>query len=281
MADKVLVVTGGNAGIGFAIVDQLAAMGGHVVMISRDSAKGAAAADVIRTRHPGGTLDVVQGDVGTTASTKDLATRLLGAYPRIDVLINNAGVWPTKRFVNTDGLETAFAVNHMGPYILSRMLLPRLRETAPARIVNVNAGLYVNGKLDLAVTPYGHAFSPLRTYADSKLCNMLFTAELARRIEGSGVTINANHPGVIRTELGVPKGPLGPVLRLVKRFWGTPEEGAKAPVWLATSDELAGVSGRYYFLQKETAMNDTARDEALAQGLWDFSAEAAGLSKAL
>lgn len=277
LAGNVFIVTGGNAGIGAAIVEQLAQRGGHVVMISRSRDKGEAAVQAIRAAVPDNAVDLVVGDLSTIAAVGQLAATLLERCPRIDVLINNAGVWPMRRVLNADGLETAFMVNHMAPFLLTTLLLQRIKAGGPGRIVNVNAGLYVNGKLDMERTPYGLDFSRIRTYADSKLCNMLFTLELARRLAGTGVTVNAVHPGVIRTELGIPGGPLGWVLRQVKRTWDTPEDGAIAPVWLATAPEVAQTSGRYFNLLADTAVTATAGDPELARHLWDLSTALAAL----
>lgn len=277
LSGKVFIVTGGNTGIGAAIVQQLAQRGGHVALVSRSRDKGEAAVQAIRAAAPNSAVDLVIGDLSTVAAVSNLAATLLERYPRIDVLINNAGVWPIRRVLNADGLESAFMVNHMAPFLLTTLLLHRIKDGVPGRIVNVNAGLYVNGKLDTERTPYGLDFSRIRTYADSKLCNMLFTLELARRIAGTGVTVNAVHPGVIRTELGTPGGPLGWVLRQVKRTWDTPEEGAKAPVWLATAPELAQTNGRYFNLFADTAVTATAGDPELARHLWELSTALAAL----
>jgi NAD(P)-dependent dehydrogenase (short-subunit alcohol dehydrogenase family) len=277
MDERTFIVTGGNAGIGKAIATALARMQAHVVIISRNRQKGEQAQEEIQQTAQSSRVDLVTGDLGTIEETRRLASTLLEHYPKIHVLINNAGVWMTERTINADGLETCFMVNHMAPFILSNLLLERLRENAPSRIVNVNAGLYVFGKLDLKRTPYGHDFSRLKTYMNTKLCNILFTCELARRMEGSGVTVNALHPGVIRTNLGVSPGILGIFLRLAKRFFATPEEGARAPVWLATAPELEKVNGQYFDMKKETELTETARDTELARDLWDLSADLAGI----
>lgn len=278
MDEDAFIITGGNTGIGKAIALSLAKMGAHVVIISRDSRKGKQALEDIRKSNPGGRSELVVGDLGTIDSIRRLSSTLLERYAKIHALINNAGVWPTEKTINPDGLEISFVVNHMAPFILSNLLFERMNANAPSRIVNVNAGLYVTGRVDLEKTPYGHDFNRLRTYANTKLCNMLFTREFAERIKGSGVTINALHPGVIRTNLGASKGILGALLNLVKRSFGPPEKGARAPVWLATAPELEAVSGKYYNVKTETEMTETARDVELATGLWELSCRLAGLS---
>lgn len=273
MDDKLCVVTGGNAGIGKAIVTALAQRQAQVVFVSRDARRGQEALAEILQEAPDGRVEMVVGDLGTIASTQRLAEALLAKLPAIHVLINNAGIWMTKRVLNEDGLELTFMVNHLAPFILTNHLLPRLQASAPARIVNVNAGLYVNGRLDLQRTPTGQDFSRIRTYADSKLANVLFTRELASRITGSGVTVNAVHPGVIRTNLGVSPGAMGFILGLVKRFWQPPAEGADAPVWLATAPEAAAANGRYFVLREETPVTSVAQDDDLARQLWTLSEE--------
>ncbi len=270
-ADKgVYIVTGANSGIGRAIARKLALMGLPVVMVCRNPEKGEEARAEISSGAPG-MVELVQGDLGDVEGVHRLAAELLRRQKRIACLINNAGIWMQRREVNADGLEITFMVNHLAPFILTNLLLPRLKENAPARVVNIGAGLYVFGTADPERTPSGLDFSRSRTYADSKLCSLLVTLETARRIDGTGVTINAVHPGVIRTGLGDGPGPLGLLIRLMKRFASTPEQGADAPVWLATSPDVGGVSGKFFMLRKEGKLTDTARNEALARSFWDLS----------
>ena len=278
MDERTFIVTGGNAGIGKAIAASLAQIQVHVVIVSRNKEKGEQALEEIQQSSQSSKVDLVVGDLGTIEGTRRLASTLLDRYPKIHVLINNAGVWMTERTINADGLETCFMVNHMAPFILSNLLLERLKENIPSRIVNVNAGLYVFGKLDLEKTPFGHDFSRLKSYMNTKLCNILFTCELARRIEGSGVTVNALHPGVIRTNLGIAPGILGAVLTATKRLFKSPEEGARAPVWLATAPELESISGKYFDVKKETELTETAKNTELAEKLWRLSSKLAGMS---
>lgn len=278
MNGKVFVVTGANTGIGKAIAMELAKQKARVVMVSRDYNKGLNALEDIRGTSENQCVELVRGDLSTIDGCRKLALFLLEKYPDINVLINNAGVWNTKCKLNKDGLETTFMVNHMAPFILSSLLLDQLKKNAPSRIVNVNAGLYVKGKLDIEKTPYGKDFSKLGTYANTKLCNALFTYELARRIDGSGVTVNAVHPGVIKTDLGSDtKGVFGIILRAAKHFWDTPEQGAKAPVWLAADPALQNTNGKYFMMQKETEFIDAAKDNEQARRLWELSARLAGI----
>ncbi|MFZ1396294.1 MAG: SDR family NAD(P)-dependent oxidoreductase [Candidatus Promineifilaceae bacterium] len=278
MKDRVCVVTGGNAGIGRAMVQALAQQQAQVVLVSRDKVRGETAVQEIRQTLPQAQIELVVGDVGSVASTHALAQTLLARYPLIHVLINNAGVWPTKKQINEDGLEMGFMVNHLAPFMLNQLLQERLQASAPARIVNVNAGLYVNGRVDLQKTPYGADFHPIRTYASSKLCSVLCLPLEAAQLAGSGVTINAVHPGVINTKLGAMRGPLGWLMKLVKRSWATPEQGAIAPVWLATAPELVDTNGRYFNEKEAIPLADVAQNAELAQQLWQFSLERAHLA---
>ena len=271
MKNRVCVVTGGNAGIGKAIVQALAAQQAQVVLVSRDKERGETAVQDICQSLPNAHVELVVGDLGTIATTRQLAHTLLDRYPAIHVLINNAGIWPTKKQLNADGLEQSFMVNHLAPFMLNRLLFERLKASAPARIVNVSAGLYVNGRVDLTKTPYGHDFHPIRTYASTKLCNVLCLPLEAAQLAGSGVTLNAVHPGVINTDLGIMRGPLGWLMKLVKRGWGTPEQGAVAPVWLATAPELASTHGQYFNEKEAIPLAKVAQNAGLAQQLWQLS----------
>lgn len=271
MRRRTYIVTGGNTGIGKAIALTLAKQNRHVVIISRNATKGEAALAEIRNVANNAPMELMIGDLGSIESTKRLAVNLLASYPDISILINNAGVWPIELHLNSDGLETAFMVNHLAPYILSKMLRDRLKQNSPARIVNVNAGLYVKGKLDLEKTPYGKDFGRIRTYMNTKLCNIFFTQRCSSFLEGSGVTINAVHPGVIRTNLGDTGGVLGWLLRQVKKTWGTPEEGARPPVWLATAPEVERINGKYFYLTTETPYARNAQNGELRDKLWVLS----------
>jgi NAD(P)-dependent dehydrogenase (short-subunit alcohol dehydrogenase family) len=273
MKNRICMVTGGNAGIGKAIVQALAAQQAQVVLISRNRERGETAVQEICQTNLSAKIDLVIGDVGAISATRQLAQDLLDRYPQIHVLINNAGVWPTKRQINEDGLEQSFMVNHLAPFMLNQLLLERLKASAPARIINISAGLYVNGRVDLNKTPYGHDFHPMRTYASTKLCSMLCFPIEVQQLEDSGVTLNAVHPGVIRTKLGAMRGPLGWVMKLVKRSWATPEQGASAPVWLATAPELENVHGKYFNEKAEIPLAEAAQNPELTQQLWQLSTQ--------
>jgi NAD(P)-dependent dehydrogenase (short-subunit alcohol dehydrogenase family) len=276
MNKRTFIVTGGNSGIGKAAALALAKQGEQVVIVSRNACKGEAALAEVRSLSGNPGTELVVGDLGSVESTKHLAADLLARFPGIVVLINNAGVWPTSLQLNAEGLENAFMVNHLAPYILSRMLYPQLRQNAPSRIVNVNAGLYIKGKVDLSRTPYGKDFGRFSTYMNTKLCNIYCTQSFAKLLDGTGVTVNAIHPGVIRTNLGDTGGLFGWLLRQAKRSWGTPEEGARPVVRLGTAPELEQTNGKYFDLLAEKSYAENAQDDDLREKLWKLSGKLAG-----
>lgn len=279
MANKICVVTGGNRGIGYEIVKALALQGAEVVMVSRDAEQGRTALRQIQAEAPEVKVTVLVGDLGTISGTQQLANDLLDKPTGIDALINNAGVWPTKKMVNADGLEIGFMVNFLAPFMLSHLLRKKLAASAPARIVHVNAGLYVKGAVDLSRTPYGRDFSRIRTYANTKLCGVLTLAQEAALLANDGITVNMVHPGVVNTNLGQMDGPMGWLMKQIKRSWMTPAQGAVAPVWLATSAGTADKTGLYFNEKEEMPLDMVAKDEKLAHDLWRFAEETAGLNR--
>lgn len=269
---RTAVVTGANRGIGRAVAEALDAQGFRVVLVGRDGTGLEAARVSLR-----GPAEVVIGDLGTLSGVRAVARELLERVPTLDVLVHNAGLWPSRMERNEDGLERAFAVNHVAPFVLNHLLEERLRESR-TRVIGVSAGLHVKGRVDLERTPTGDEFHPILTYATTKLCNLLMMPLWAERWS-SGPTIASVHPGVIRTGLGDRPGMLGAVLSLAKRLWASPEEGARNVVRLvrtsraATHDEPG--TGRYYHLDREAPF--TRDDRPLARALWDRTAKIAGL----
>ena len=269
-----VVVTGANRGIGFAVARDLAAKGCRVLIVARDVEGGRRAE---RELAPVGDVKLVLGDLSTPRTTRIAARQILEACPQIDVVIHNAGVWPSRLERDEDGIERAFAVNHLAPFLLNHLLEPAL--VRGSRVVQVSAGLYVKGKVDLERTPTGDDFHAIKTYATTKLCNLLLLERFARRFEARGVTINATHPGVIRTGLGDRAGLLGLLLRGVKQLWKRPEEGARPVTRLALDPELANVTGRYFHLEQETPLAEVARDPALAARLWEQAETLCGIRR--
>jgi len=259
-----VVVTGGGRGIGYAVAEQLAAAARcRVVLVVRDPEAGEAA----RAAIGGGRVAVLVGDLSSARTARDCADALLDACPRIDVLVHNAGIWPSRLEHNEDGLEQAFATNHLAPFVLNHALERRLAASG-ARVVQVTAGLAVKGRVDLERTPVGADFHAIRTYATTKLCNLLLVPRFAERWRDAGITINAVHPGVVRTGLGDRPGLLGAVLKVVKRRWAPPVEGARPVVRLACEPALAGGSGRYFEREREAPLPPAATDPNVAAALW-------------
>ncbi|MEZ7127464.1 SDR family NAD(P)-dependent oxidoreductase [Nonomuraea sp. AD125B] len=253
------VVTGGNRGIGHAVCARLAADGYKVLLVARDPVRGRRAAAALA-----GDVECVPGDLTTVASVRRLAEDLRTRCPRVEVLVHNAGLWPSRRVLTGDGLEESFAVNHLAPFLLNHLLEDRLE-----RVVQVSAGIYVKGRAEPGRTAVGADFSSLRTYADTKLCNLLTVPLFAERWRDRGITIDAVHPGVIRTGLGDRGGPLGWLLKAAKRKWATPEEGA-APVAALARDTG---TGRYFDQTREVPLEGPAADRDLARRIWDEAEE--------
>ncbi|MBE9514487.1 MAG: SDR family oxidoreductase [Chloroflexi bacterium] len=272
MGNPAYIVTGANAGIGKAIAQGLAERGLRVIILCRNPEKGARALDEIRTAANNASVELVIGDLSSSGKVRSVAERLLDRVSEIGVLINNAGVWPTRLEHNEDGIEISFAVNHLAPFLLAHLILERLKENGSGRIVNVSASLSAMGKIDLRKLPTGEDFSPFRTYANTKLCNVLFTREFARRSKGSGVTINAVYPGVVRSNLvSNVSGLLGLFLRLGELTGKSPAQGAEGPTYLATSNEVSSVTGSFFDGRIEVPYAKNALDDGLAAQLWEKS----------
>jgi len=264
----ITILTGGTSGIGQALTAGLVAAGHQVVLIARDEGRAARVLSGL-ARPPGMAAPlVVRADLRAPAQTRAAAARVLDLVPRIDGLVHCAGIWPARLERTAEGLEASFAVNALAPLILNRLLRQRLAASA-ARVVQVTAGLYPMARVDLTRTPVGDDFHPLRTYANTKLCNILTTVEAAAAADAGAATFTLVHPGVVRTKLGDRPGPLGWLLRGAKLFWSSPETGARAPLHLATTDTGgAAHECRYFDRATERALVGPATDRALGQALW-------------
>jgi NAD(P)-dependent dehydrogenase (short-subunit alcohol dehydrogenase family) len=279
MGGELCVVTGATSGIGKATATALARLGAQVVLVARDRGRGeATAAEVAAAGASPPRLEIA--DLASMAQVRALAGRL-GALERIDVLVNNAGLMAGQRRATADGLDEVFAVNHLAPFLLTSLLLGQLTAAAPARVITVTSGAHAGARLDLDDPQLERGWESWRAYANSKLANILFTRELARRLEGTGVTANCAHPGVVRTRFGrEARLPMRAAVTLGRPFMLSPRRGADTIVYLATSPEVAGASGGYYVKRQRREPSAAARDDATAQRLWQLSEELTGLAPA-
>ena len=279
MAGRTVLITGGTGGIGKATALGLARLGARVGIVGRDATRAEAAAADIRSKSGNRAVDVFAADLSSQAEVRRFATAVLEAYPRLDVLVNNVGGFWEHRHVTADGLERTFAVNHLAPFLLTDLLLERLTASAPARIVTVSSGAQSLGRIDFDDLQGERNYSGQRAYNQSKLANVLFTYELARRLEGTGVTANVLHPGVTRTNFSAEDQPrwmeiLGPIGR---PFMKSPARGAATPIFMASSPEVEGVTGRYFVNRKPKRSSTASYDAAAAGRLWQVSTELVGL----
>ena len=274
---KTCLVTGASAGIGKEMAKEMARSGATVVMVSRSRDRLASAQEEIRREVPGLKTDLWVADLSSQAEIRRLASEFSSRYGRLDILINNAGVLVPNRSLTVDGIETTFAVNHLGYFLLTNLLLETMKASSPARIVNVSSAAHKSATLDFDDLQNEKRYVGFFVYCESKLANVLFTYELARRLEGSGVTANCFHPGAIATELFRDQNVL---VRLgTQLFLKTPARGAETGVYLATSPEVEGVSGKYFVNKHPARSNKQSYDQAAAGRLWEISEELTGLSR--
>jgi NAD(P)-dependent dehydrogenase (short-subunit alcohol dehydrogenase family) len=273
------LVTGATSGIGKATAVRLAELGATVITVARERARGEQAAAAIRQRAPRARVQVLTADLSRLGQVRTLAAQVQDRYDRLDVLVNNAGVAKFRRELTPDGLGITLATNHLGPFLLTNLLLDQLKQSAPARVVTVSSDRHTQQRsIPWDDLQPGHDC----TYKTSKLLNILFTYELARRLAGSGVTANCLSPGFVRTELGrEATGTFGVFLRLARPFQTSPEAGAQTSVYLAASPEVAQVSGRYFEKSTPAESSALSRDPAAAQRLWQLSTELSGLDAEL
>jgi NAD(P)-dependent dehydrogenase (short-subunit alcohol dehydrogenase family) len=271
MHSRTCLITGATSGIGRATALALGGMGAELVLLCRDRARGEETAAAARAAGAPA-VELLIADLGVQAEVRRAAAEFLAGGRPLHVLINNAGVVNLQRTLTADGLEATFAVNHLAYFLLTTLLLDRLRASAPARIVNVSSEAHRFGPLDFDDLQNERRYRTMKVYGQSKLANILFTAELARRLEGSGVTVNSLHPGAVATRLGTNNGAWARALiRLLRPFFRTPDDGAATSIHLATAPELAGVSGRYFANRREKTPSAAARDPDAARRLWEVS----------
>lgn len=278
MAGKTVLVTGGTGGIGRATAAGLAAVGAGVGIVGRDLTRTRAAAADIAAASGNPAVDAFGADMSSQTEVRRLAGEVLAAYPRLDVLVNNVGgFWATRR-VTADGLEHTFAVNHLAGFLLTDLLLDRLKASAPARIVTVSSGAQANGRMNFDDLQGERGYSGQRAYSQSKLANVMFTYELARRLNGSGVTATVLHPGVVRTGFAAEDpSPLWKVLLpLIRPLLKSPDKGAATSIYLASSPQVEGVTGKYFVNNKPKTSSKFSYDQAAATRLWRISVDLVG-----
>lgn len=276
MDGRVCVVTGATAGIGQATAMALARMGATVVLVARNRDKARQTRDDIVRAAGHSRVEAVIADLAVQARVRAAAEEIRGRHPAVHVLVNNAAVYTKKRQETPDGMEMQLAVNHLAPFLMTNLLMDRLRAGAPARIVTVSSEAHRRGVLHWDDLQMRRKYGGLQAYCNAKLCNVLFTRELARRLPAAEVAANAMHPGVVGTALLF--GGWAP-LRLLKPFIRTAEEGARTAIHLASSPEVAGVTGRYFKDEKPIHPSRAAQEDEAARRLWEVSARLTGLDR--
>jgi len=282
MQGKVVLVTGATAGIGEATARELARLGATVVGAGRNAEKCARVAESIRAASDNASVEFLVADLSVQAEVHKLAAEFKRKYVRLDVLINNAGAYFMRRRESADGIELTWALNHLAYFLLATSLLDVLKASAPARIVNVSSEAHRGSKLNFDDLENRRSYNGFPAYGQSKLANVLFTYELARRLAGTGVTANVLHPGFVATQFGHNNGAVvRALMRLVQRFGGlSPEQGAQTSLHLAASPEVEGVTGQYFDNRRAVPSSPASYDEAGARRLWEISERMTALQTA-
>lgn len=274
MTGKIVLITGANSGIGRETALALARMGAHVVLLCRDRRRGEEATRAIRARSGNPSVELMLADLSSQRAIREVADEFRARHPRLHVLVNNAAVALRKRRTTVDGLEMTFAVNHLGYFLLTGLLVDRLEAGAPARIVNVSSAAHKEGRIDFGDLQAEREYRGFQVYCNTKLANVLFTYELARRLKGTGVTANCLHPGVVATK----------IYGKYRWLWGlfaplllkSAEVGAATPIHLASAPEVEHISGKYFVDKRDVPSCPASYDEALARRLWEVSAQLVG-----
>jgi NAD(P)-dependent dehydrogenase (short-subunit alcohol dehydrogenase family) len=276
MKDKVCMITGANSGIGKVMALELANMGANMVMVCRSKERGERAQKEIIAQSGNDSVELMIADLSLMREVRELAEEFRKKHDRLHVLINNAAMWPTKKMMTKEGLEMQFAINHLSHFLLTNLLLDIIKTSAPARIINVSSGLHRRVKMDFNNLQAEKSYRHMGVYGRTKLANVYFTKELARRLNGTGVTVNAFTPGMVSTNLG--RYMSGISQWFWRTFSGSAEKGAETGVYLATSPEVKGVTGKYFVNGKEVKSSKISYDVGIAKRLWKVSGELAGLS---
>jgi len=272
------MVTGANSGIGKEVAIGLANLGAITVIVCRDRIKGESAKNEIIGKTGNKSVELMLADLSSFASVRKLADDFKKTHDRLHVLVNNAGLIMGKRLVTVDNLETTFEVNYLSHFLLTLLMLDTLKDSAPSRVVNVSSTASLRGHIDFDDLQEERGYSAMKSYSQSKLAQVLFTYELARKLASSGVTVNALHPGVVRSSWGNEGGALGIGIRLGRPFMISPKKGAETPIYLASSPEIEDVSGKYFSKKRENRSSKESYDENEAKRLWEISLRLAGLA---
>jgi NAD(P)-dependent dehydrogenase (short-subunit alcohol dehydrogenase family) len=275
MSGRTVLVTGATGGIGQATAAGLVRLGARVGIVGRDQHRAQAAASAIGGANPTAYVDVFVADLSSQGEVRRLAAEVLATYDRLDVLVNNVGgFWATRR-VTADGLEHTLAVNHLAPFLLTTLLLERLKASGPARVVTVSSGAHTQGRIDFEDLQGERDYSGPRAYNQSKLANLLFTYELARRLPPGDVTANALHPGMVRTGFGAEDQQVAwrVVAPVVRPFLRSPARGARTSIHLAASPAVAGVTGTYFADRRPKRSSRLSQDAVVAARLWQVSTD--------
>jgi NAD(P)-dependent dehydrogenase (short-subunit alcohol dehydrogenase family) len=275
---KHCMITGASSGLGRVTALELARMGAQLTLVCRNRSRGEDAIAEIREKTGNRTVTLMLADLSVQQSIRDLAAGFIDRGEPLHVLVNNAGLFNLKRELTADGVETVFAVNHLSYFMLTLLLLDRIRQSAPARIVNVASAAHQHRTINFDDLGGERRYPSMRIYGQSKLANVLFTYELARRLEGSGVTVNCAHPGAVATGLGANNGALAKLLMpVIGLFMRSPEQGAATQIYLASSPEVEGISGKYFVDCKPALSSSESYDTAVARRLWEVSTRMTGV----
>lgn len=273
------MVTGAASGIGAATAQGLAQLGATVILVDCNAERGAATLNRIKQQTGNAAVEFMQADLSAQQEVRCLAQQFEGRYRRLDVLVNNAGAIFARRRESVDGIEMTFALNYLSQFLLTNLLLDTIKASAPARIINVSSRSHARAQIDFDDLQSRSHYHGLRAYAHSKLAIVLFTYELARRLAGTGVTVNALHPGVVATNFALDHGGvMGLVMRLFRFAFSSPEQGAQTSIYLATSPEVEGVTGKYFVKCKAVPSSPASYDTATARRLWEVSAALTNLA---
>jgi retinol dehydrogenase 14 len=281
MGGTTVLITGGTSGIGNATAVAMAAMGANVVVVGRNQERGGAAVEEIKAQSHNESVELMLADLSVQAEVRRLAEEFLERYDRLDVLVNNAGLVQSKRTETPDGIETTLAINHLAPFLLTNLLLGCLEQSAPSRVITVSSEAQRWGTMDFEDMQSRRKYRGFPVYGMTKLANIMFTYELAERLDGTDVSANCLHPGSVGTNFGQNnRDAMALFFRTFKPFMRSPEQGADTLIWLASSPEVDGVSGKYFSDRKEIEAKKVAYDPAARRRLWEISEDLTGLKVA-